>query len=108
MKRKFDKRPIDILMGQKLVEARKKLEMQPRDFAKKINVTLQQLQKYEDGTDMFPLSVLERLEKKCGIYLPRRTYRKISKLRSQDKEHGETPEELFEVIENIWEDMWTA
>ena len=104
MRRKFDKRPIDILLGQKMTEVREKLEMQPKEFAKKINVTLQQLQKYEDGTDMVPLNVLERIEKKCGIYLPKRIYRKISKLRVIEQENGETPEELFEVIENIWEE----
>ena len=104
MKRKFDKRPIDILLGEKLTDIRQKLALQPKDFAKKVNVTLQQLQKYEDGTDMVPMNILERIEKKCGVYLPKRIYRKISKLRALEQETGETPEELFEVMENIWEE----
>ncbi|MEM6602961.1 MAG: helix-turn-helix transcriptional regulator [Pseudomonadota bacterium] len=103
MKRRYDLKQENVVLGRKIASLRQTLDIPSAQFAKKINITHQQLEKYEAGKDMVPLSILERIEEKYDIYLPKKTLRAISSLRSSGDDHVEVTENLIKIYEDIWD-----
>lgn len=101
-KQKFTIKQEDIILGRKIHALRIEKDLNIKECSKRINVTAQQLERYEAGTDFVPLDVLERIEEKLDIYLPKKTLRKISKLRNHHERDEDTIEQLCVLYENIW------
>lgn len=98
MRRKFAIFPCNQILGEQLRKLREVKSLSPLDFCKKVNVTTGQLEKYEKGIDMIPLSTLEIFEEKLGLYLPKKVMRKLSVLRRDVEENNEELSEIYKTI----------
>ncbi|KQV78166.1 helix-turn-helix transcriptional regulator [Rhizobium sp. Root1220] len=59
---------IDILVGERLKEIRKSLQLSQVSMAKAVGVSFQQVQKYERGTNRMSISTLTMLCEAIGIH----------------------------------------
>ena len=74
-------------LGALIKEARRLADMDALRMAKAINVTTQQLAKYEQGA-FVPLPVIEAITDTLGERVPKKTIRRISFLRKLEKDKG--------------------
>ena len=119
MRRKFTVNPANVILGEKIKQLRIQKNISPTDFRKLLNIPIHQLEKYESGVDMVPVNILEKIEEKCDLYLPKKTLRRIVTLRGMiDEKLDNTTEsnktddkankkidasdELIELYQSLW------
>ena len=100
--RKHTLKQSNVFLGKKIEELRLLRGMTRLELGKKLKVTIQQMDKYEAGIDTIPLSLLEKIEEACNIYLPKKYMRKIGVLR-QSEDEAESEQELLQIYDILWE-----
>lgn len=102
MRRKFTINPANVILGQKIKQLRMQKNISSTDFRKLLNIPIHQLEKYESGVDMVPVNILEKIEEKCDLYLPKKTLRRIVALRGISHENENASVELIELYQSLW------
>lgn len=91
----------EIVLGQHLEKMRRAHGMTRQELARRINVTDQQLGKYEDGA-FVPLPVLEAIGEALDAPAPKKLIRRISNLRKLEIEKGLEKPELSEFYQLLY------
>lgn len=93
------------VLGSLVSEIRQSQDITLKQFAKTLRITHQKLEKYEAGTDLIPIKMLETIAETLGYPIPKKHIRKIMKLRSLEEEiRQDHLDELTALYEDIFAD----
>lgn len=92
-------------LGQLLQAARKAQGLTPKQLGHAVNVTLQQITRYEEGA-FIPLPLIENLTGALGQRAPKKLIRRISFLRKLEAEKKQDhAQELCDLYDEVFENL---
>lgn len=89
------------ILGSNIRKRRLDLGMSPLDLGRKVNETLQQITRYEEG-NFIALAKLENIIQALELPIPKKIIRRISTLRKLELELGVEQEELADIYNEIF------
>lgn len=104
MARKRPSSKSDVVLGKKMEARRLQLGMTRPQLAKKINETFQQIERYEQGYDRIPMSMLEDIALALLSPVPKKLIRRIVFVRKLEIEQETELEELIELYQSVFDE----
>lgn len=93
----------ELVLGQRIEDARKAVGLTRREMGRKIRETEQQIAKYESG-GFVPLPKIEAIGEVVGDPVQKRIIRRISNLRKLEIEKGIEQHELSDIYAELFTD----
>ncbi len=96
--------PADKHLGSRISFLRRKRQLTPLQLGRKINATLQQVERYETGMDRVPVPVLEKIGEAMDCRVPKRLIRRIVFFRKLEAETNTEQEELMDFYSQVFDE----